>query len=57
MAEQRHELAAVEGWDRFKLVVGGPDSTACDGMYMGMEIDAVAVALHGMDDSRSGGWI
>ncbi len=42
MAEQQHELAAVEGRERFKAVVGGPDSAACDSMCMGMEIDAVA---------------
>ena len=54
VAEQQHELAAVESGDRFKAAVGGPDSAACDGMDMGMEIEAIAVALHGEDDSRSG---
>ena len=37
----KHELAAVEGWDRFKAAVGGPNSAACDGMDMGMSCEAL----------------
>ena len=55
VAEQQHEPAAVEGRDRFKAAVGGPDSTACDGMDVRMQIEAIAVALHREDDARDGG--
>jgi len=55
VAEQQHELAAVERGDRFKAAVGGPNSAACDGMNVRMEIEAVAVALHREDDTGKGG--
>ena len=49
--------SAVEGGDRCKTAVGGPDSAACHGTDLGVEIEAVAVALGREDDARDGGWI
>ena len=52
VAEQHHELAAVERWDGFKATVGRPNTPAGDGVDMRMEIEAIAVALHGEDHAR-----
>jgi hypothetical protein len=55
MAEQQHELAAVEGRDGFEGAVGRPNAATCDGVDMGMQVETIAVALHGKDDARDGG--
>jgi hypothetical protein len=54
MAEEQHELLSLQRGDCLKAAIGGPDSPACDGMNMGMEIQAVSVALDGEDDARQG---
>jgi len=54
VAEQEHELGGIERRDRLKVAAGRPDSSACESVDMGMEIEAVAVALNGDDDAREG---
>jgi hypothetical protein len=41
VAEQHHELAAVESWDWFKAAVGGPNTPAGDGVDMRMSCEAL----------------
>jgi len=54
VAEQEHELGGIKRGDRLKVAAGGPDSSAGESVDMGMEIEAVAVALNGDDDAREG---
>ena len=54
VAEQEHDLGAVERRDRFKVTVGRPDSAAGESVDVRMEIEVVTVALNGNDDAREG---
>jgi|WetSurMetagenome_2_1015567.scaffolds.fasta_scaffold108678_4 hypothetical protein len=55
VAEEQHTLLCVERRNGFKTAVGGPDSSAGDGVDIGMKVKAVSVALNGDDDARQGG--
>jgi hypothetical protein len=57
VAEQQHELLGVERRNRFEVAVGGPDSPACDCMDVGMEVEAVSIALHRNNYPRQSGMV
>ena len=54
VAEQEHELLAIQSGNRFKAAVGGPDAAACESMDVGVEIEAVAVTLDRDDHAGEG---
>jgi hypothetical protein len=41
VSEEKHELLRVQRENRFKAAVGGPDSSAGDGVDMGMEVNCI----------------
>jgi hypothetical protein len=52
--KQQHELAGIDGGERFEAAVGGPDSAASECMDVRMVIEPVAVTLDCDDDAGEG---
>ena len=52
--KQQHELAGIDGGNRFKAAVGGPHSTARNGVDVRVNIQPISVALDGNHDTGEG---